>query len=104
MEMRAAAAESPQFIKALQSRRLERRFAFSDHRNQTENTANSLTCCLREILLDVVQHSFAVPVDLFMVLSEGLLRVQRPGHHILLSCRAHRLAFAASSLCGSEVH
>lgn len=88
----------------MQSHHLELRFIFSHHRNYTENTTSILTCSLREILFDVVQHSFAVPVDLFMVLSEGLLRVQRPGHHVLLSCRAHHLAFAASALCGSEVH
>ena len=64
---------------------------------------------LREVLLDVVQHGFAVPVDLLMLLGEGLLRIQRPGHHILLSSRSHHLASAAwrtaaSSLCGSEIH
>lgn len=91
MEIRAAAAEISTVHQTFAESSFGR-FVFSDHRNQTENTANSLTCCLREILFDVVQHSFAVPVDLFMVLSEGLLRVQRPGHHVLLSCRTHHLA------------
>lgn len=64
---------------------------------------------LREVLLDVVQHVLALPVDLFMLLHEGVLRVQRPGHHILLSARSHHLASddqmtSASSLCCSETH
>lgn len=66
------------------------------------------SCSLREVLLEVVQHVLAVPVDLLVVLGKRVLRVKWPGHHILLNSRSHHLASAAwsaaaSSLCGSEI-
>lgn len=64
---------------------------------------------LRDVLPDVVQHGLSMPVDLLVLLGEGVFRVQRPGHHILLRPRSNHLASAArrtaaSPLCGSEMN
>lgn len=60
-----------------------------------QNKIKTIACALREILCDVVEQGLAPPVDLLVLLGEGLLRVQRPGHHILLSSRSHHCASAA---------
>lgn len=47
---------------------------------------------LREVLLGVIQHTLALPVDFLVLLGKGLLRVQWPGHHVVVGSRAHHLA------------
>lgn len=39
----------------------------------------------------MIQHGLALPVDFLVLLGEGLLRVQWPGHRILLRSRSHHL-------------
>lgn len=67
------------------------------------------TCSLLEALLDMIQCGLVGPADLVMLLSKRVLRIQRPGHQVLLCSHSLHLASAApgtcaSTLCSSDIH